>query len=105
MLPPFPRQALQVLRIIRGEVRKPMDPPEMKRCGYLAWIIVYYEGQVGCDIYFGPRCPVGLYHQIDDIRPLKDRCKVASIDCWLAWWEKIKEPDAQAALDFIWRKA
>lgn len=93
MLPKFPRQSLQVLRIIRDEVPRPERLP---------------TGD--CELRWGRYCPMGLHD--DSLKPSPafpenfagGRCKEGPVWRFAYWWDKIKTCYAQEGVDFIWGK-
>lgn len=99
MLPTFPKSALQVLRIIRKEVEKPKKLPKYLRDD-LRW-----RHESGRHI-----CPMGLHEDSESWCPTEDwefaggRCNEESIKFFADWWDDIIGSDAQAAVDFIWKK-
>jgi len=97
-LPKFPKQALQVLRIIRDEVKRPDELPTGA-----AWTDSLRWG-AGYD----QRCLLGMHGDSTSRVPISasafanGRCRPLAFWAAIAWWEKIKIDDAQAAMDFIW---
>lgn len=94
-LPKFPKQALQVLRIIRDDVPRPEELPNGDERGdKLTW----------CGLF----CPMGLHPKSSSSLPscsdqfANGQCAESSTAAFLEWWDGIEEEDAQAAVDFIW---
>ena len=101
-LPKFPRQALQVLRIIRAEVPRPEELPEPIKMtdGHMSLRFVK-SGKASCPMGHHPkseaRCPVFARHFA------AGRCKGDNVWSFARWWDSIPVGYAQAAIDFIWK--
>lgn len=103
-LPKFPREGLQVLRIIRAEVPRPKElPVHFGSCG-LRWAKNpphFSHNNTNC-------CPMGLHPKsvfpapVASLAFAKGRCSMAGVVSFGYWWDSIKSHDAQAAVDFIW---
>lgn len=105
-LPKFPKQALQVLRIIRTEVPRNGKLPGVYSGNVLRWIDppATWCFRRNC-------CPMGLHSSSTQSAPMVPvhfaggRCHAPAVLAFAKWWDSIPTSLAQEAVDFIWGQA
>lgn len=97
-IPPIPTAALPVVEIIRREVPRPMELPEVED-GSLRWPTPYHI--LGC-------CPMGLCSHAVVPQPTSplgfgyEHVALEAVQRFALWWDRLDPSAAQAAVDAVW---
>lgn len=106
-LPPFPREARPILRILRRDVPRPKSLPQSYECERLDKFVLRWTS-----LPMGDCCPMGLHPEAECESPVipgefvgeLKRPPREAVDSFAAWFDSIKPTltNARAVVKFIW---